>query len=937
MKKINNRSDTNQLRRLAEKRLQNNKQNNSSPVTPEELQRLVHELEVHQIELEMQNEELQQARLELEASLERYTDFYDYAPVGYFILERNGAIQKANLTGAYLLGVERARLLTQPFSRFISADSRPTFNNFIENAFRSQAKETCVVTLSDKGSGLLCLHIEARVSGDGQECRVAVLNVTSSKHAEEEYKAIISTSLNGFLTTDVRGHILNVNDEYCRLIGYSREDLLTMQIQDVEAQETPEETAQHIDKVIRIGNDRFTTLHRCKDSKIVDLEVSVSFVPAQGGRLVMFLHDITVPKQLEAKLKQSEHEKNVILTSMAEKVVYHDREMKIRWANRAACDFFGLQPEEVTGKSCYEILGRRKVDCEKCPVKKVLETGHYDQDTLSYSEGKTLLISAHPVFDADDSLTGVVEVSLDITERVRMEAELTKAKEECAAANVAKSSFLSYMSHEMRTPMSVIIGMAHLVYESVQSQEEKENVDMIRDSAAFLLALINRILDLSKIEAGMLELAQVPFHLTREVERTISSVAFQARKKGLELSYSIDDNVPEAVIGDPTRLQQVLVNLIGNAIKFTEQGIIDISIRWNETGVLFSISDTGIGFPPDKVDLMFQSFTQVDTSDTRKYEGTGLGLAISKNLVKLMGGSMGVKSVENLGSTFYFTIPFTLPEGMEDITETFVLEKHGKSFPMHSSLSEKKVLDILLVDDKPMNQKMATILLEKKKHKVTTAINGRDALETLMSRFFDVILMDIHMPEMDGLEATARIRACEDEAIRCIPIIAMTAYAMKEDRYKCMQAGMDYYIPKPINPGELYYALGKVMEGRVCELEQHALTLEEVREMLMRVDGNRELLQELVEMFFQDYYKDMTKLKESMDKKDAPALAVVVHGLKGVLGNLGFKNAYKLACELEKMIRANILEEAPAMIRQLETEIKGLERFFSHPQWQEQT
>jgi PAS domain S-box-containing protein len=900
-----------------------------------EMQRLVQELEVHQIELVSQNEELKQAHVELTSSLERYTDFYDYAPVGYFILERNGAIREANLTGASLLGEERLQLPTRLFSRFICADSRPTFNKFLEKVFRSQAKETCVVTLKNQGREPLYVHIEAKVSGDKRECRIAVMDVTASKYAEEEYKAIISTSLDGFLITDIHGRILAVNDAYCRLIGYSGDVLKTMHIQDVVAQESPEETTQLFDTIIRIGYDRFTTQHRCKNGRIADMEVSISFVPVQGGRFIMFLNDITTQKQVEARLKQSEHEKDVILSTMAEKVVYHDKEMKIRWANRAACDFFGVLPEEVTGKSCYEILDRRGEDCDECPVKKVMQTGHYSQDTLSYPDGKTLLISAHPVSDADGGLTGVVEVSLDITERVKMETELTKAKEECAAANAAKSSFLSYISHEMRTPMSVIIGMAHLVYDSVNGQEEKENIDMIRESAAFLLTLINRILDLSKIEAGMLELAQVPFHLPREVERTVSSLALQAENSGLELTCSIDDNVPEIVIGDPIRLQQVLVNLIGNAIKFTTAGCVAINIRQDVAGVHFSITDTGIGIPLDQVDRLFHVFSQIDTFGVRKYEGTGLGLAISKNLVELMGGTIGVKSVENRGSTFYFTIPFALPTGVGGRTETLVPPKPWEGMLEQPLWGAKKVLKILIVEDKPMNQKLATVLLEKEGHKIITAINGKEALEKLKVNVFDLIIMDIHMPEMDGLEATARIRASEDEVVSSIPIIAMTACVMKEDRDMCLRAGMDYYIPKPIDPGELYYTLGKAMEGRVSVLEQYALPLEEVHEMLNRVDGNRKLLGELVDMFIEDYYEDIIKLKNSMDKKDAPALAIVVHGLKGELGNLGFTTAYKLVCKLEKNIKKAIPVMDLTTLRQLEKQVKGLERFFSHPGWQE--
>ncbi len=515
-------------------------------------------------------------------------------------------------------------------------------------------------------------------------------------------------------------------------------------------------------------------------------------------------------EQAHAKLKQSEQEKNVILSSMSEKVVYHDREMKIRWANRAACEYFKLQPEEIIGKRCYEALGRQQEDCRGCPVKKVLGTGRYHQDTLNFPDGKTMLISAHPVFNSDGNLTGVVEVNLDITERIRIEAELKRAKEECAVASGAKSSFLSYISHEMRTPMNVIVGMANLVYESVDSKEQKEYTDMIRESAGYLLTLLNDILDLSKIEAGMMELAETNFDLTREVERTVASFALQAQNKGIKLSCVIDENVPKVVTGDPTRIQQVMVNLIGNALKFTEQGEVAVRISQNKRGVLFSVSDTGIGIAPDKVDRLFEHFTQIDSSGA---EGTGLGLAISKNLVELMGGSIGVDSAENRGSTFYFTIPFTLSADGSDTGGNLVASKSVEDLS-GKPIYENKVLEILLVEDKPMNQKLMTVLLEKKGHKVTTAQNGKEALVALRSQRFDLILMDIHMPEMDGLEATARIRAWEEEDVRGIPIIAMTAYAMKEDRDKCLQAGMDHYISKPVNADELYSVLASVMAAR---------------------------------------------------------------------------------------------------------------------------
>ena len=527
-----------------------------------------------------------------------------------------------------------------------------------------------------------------------------------------------------------------------------------------------------------------------------------------------------------ALYKQSEWQRlpELALSSMTENVVFYDREMKIRWANRAACDFYRLPLAEMVGKTCHVLPGRSLENCRGCPVKKVLQTKTFQQEVLTSPENKTLLINAHPVWQAG-VFSGVVEVSFDLTERTRIESELKQAKAQSVAASEAKSRFLANVSHEIRTPMNVILGMANLVYESVQGEEQKEYLGMIKDSASYLLTLVNDLLDLSKIEAGRLELAKRQFNLPRKVEKAVSSLNLRALEKGLQLSCSIDNNVPRIVTGDASRLQQVLFNLISNGIKFTEEGEVAVKVQKVVTGdsaghareqehssvalVLFSICDTGIGVPPDKFDSIFQSYNQLDTNRADENEGTGLGLPISKNLVELMGGSIGLKSVENKGSTFYFTIPFTLPQDLTGQTEELsALELTAPGG--QASARMEKGFKILLVEDKPMNQKLVTVLLEKKGHYIIAAKNGREALDKLQAESFDLIIMDVHMPEMDGLEATTRIRTAEKDRGGHIPIIAMTAFAMQEDRNKCLKAGMDYYLSKPLDAEELYNVLEKI-------------------------------------------------------------------------------------------------------------------------------
>ena len=508
---------------------------------------------------------------------------------------------------------------------------------------------------------------------------------------------------------------------------------------------------------------------------------------------------------------------HLILNSMNERVVFHDSQMRIRWVNQAGVDFFKLPIEEIIGRHCQVVLDRSQEECKNCPVKKALKTGNSGQEILSFPEGKTLLINAYPIFD-DNNLLGAVEVSIDITERTRKENELLKVVDDSIAESEAKSRFLANVSHEIRTLMNVILGMADLVYESSQDEWQKEYLAMIRDSSSFLLSLVNDLLDLSKIESGTVKLEHDYFNLPQKVKNIISSFRLQAQKKGLELDCTIDDNVPVTVAGDSERLQQVLINLISNAIKFTEKGEIKVLLQLeqaknpenrppdlnqeNKEVVFFSISDTGPGIPEKSLNHIFQYFYQPDSYHHRSgKEGVGLGLPITKNLVEVMGGSLGVNSEINRGSTFYFTIPFTVSHDQTAGTGEAAGSKTKQKLDQGVRQSEKG-LSILLVEDRPTNQKMTTLMLEKKGHRVTSAHNGREALEILKSNHFDLIFMDIQMPEMDGFETTAHIRTAENDTEH-IPIIAMTAFATEKDKERCLKAGMDSYVSKPITPLEL--------------------------------------------------------------------------------------------------------------------------------------
>ena len=559
------------------------------------------------------------------------------------------------------------------------------------------------------------------------------------------------------------------------------------------------------------------------------------------------------------------------------------------------------QMEALTGCTRDELIGAPFKDCFTDPeraeagIKQVLATKSVTDYELTARarDGKQTVVSynATTFYDRGRNLKGVFAAARDVTDRKRAELELQQAKSDAESASRMKSDFLASMSHEIRTPMNSIMGMADLLAKTSLSPEQDKFVQIFRRSGDNLLNLINDILDLSKVEASQLDLEQADFSLSDHLETALEMVRPRALEKGLTLNCEIEPEVHNDLVGDPTRLRQVLLNLLGNAIKFTEIGQVSLKVALDGDGaratdLKFQVSDTGIGISPDKLPLVFERFSQADSSTTRRFGGSGLGLTISKRLVELMGGGISAQSEVGKGSVFQFSVPFEVSTASP--TPTAAPSGDGATVPSQAP----PPLRILLAEDSEDNCTIALAYMAHMPYEIDVAVTGAIACEMFMAERYDVVLMDRRMPVMDGLTATQTIRAWEKANGRApTPIIALTASALKGDREMCLAAGCTAYLTKPIKQDVLLQAVSHYSEAPPPPHMDGAPVVIAVKASRKRA--------ELTPQYLKNCRRDLLLMQEALERADYATLDLLGHNLRGSGGAFGFQGLSDIGTSVE--------------------------------------
>lgn len=761
--------------------------------------------------------------------------------------------------------------------------------------------------------------------------------------------AIMAAAADAIAVIGFDQKIIEVNAAFALLTGYEIDELKSLGVDHIIH---PGEALIHENWFNELcdGKYRVSRTERRiikKDGSQAQLEILGASLPSRSS-VILTAVDNSHTRDTQFKLLRNRENLLALVENTGEAIFSVDALSRITVVNNRYRDLFraryGKTLEE--GMSFEEQLEGDERKLWKERFRKVLQGNSASfREEMTAIDGNRVVMEVllYPVRDEEGLITGITCAGRDITQRIRQEEELKEAKDKAEQATRAKSEFLAVMSHEIRTPLNGLIGISELLNNTSLDHQQKEYLDIIRLSGEALLQVISDILDFSKLEANKMQLEYVPFHLRDAVQETLTILSGRAIEKGLVLNQEFAENVPLTVIGDKARLRQILMNLVGNAIKFTEKGQVTVQVRLAsknnaELALEFGVRDTGVGIEPEQAEKLFTAFTQADPSTYRKYGGTGLGLTICKTLVDLMGGTIWVESSPGRGSTFFFTIQ--VMETAEKPAEQIPVQK---SIPPAEVLKDhvKKVADefpakILLAEDNDINRLLAVKLFERLGYSVHAVGNGREVYERLKQEAFDIVFMDVQMPEWDGLEATRQIRSAELHGNQPV-IIAMTAFAGQDDKDACREAGMDDYIAKPIMLEEIEGMVRKWSTEKRKEMQSPdkrntalksgsgSLLDQTAIQRLMDIGKSTDpgFLQQVLEMFMRQAPADIEVIRNSLDSGDFSAMWKAAHKLKGTSLNIGAMRLSDICRDIEKKGRNLETSGLYGLCMQLEADYKA--------------
>lgn len=773
--------------------------------------------------------ERKQIEQRLQESQSRYKSLFEYNPAGIFAIDLKGNFMSMNTSLECLIGCSREAMIGKPFIPLMDPSDQEVTRLGIENVFRGSTKsfetrmylsETELVDVSLTLLPIVVNHQIVGAYGIANNISLRKQSERMLKESESRYKSLFENNPAAVYSMNLAGDYLTANENLEILTGYTLAELIGKYFGPLVPEAFTSKTLHHFNLATQgyPQNYEISILH--KQGHLVD--ISVANIPIIIDDEVVGVYgissDITERNDYIKQIEKLSSEYTLILNSVSEGIFGVDNEGRTTFINPAAAALLGLDSTEIIGQYQLDSIQQTRLDGShyapgETPIYKAVKSGRWYQskeEVFWKKDGTSFLVEYRisPLVDNGER-KGAVIVFRDVTD----EKEIIRAKESAEQADRAKSEFLAIMSHELRTPMNGIIGMTSLLENTDLDEEQREYTNIIVQSSNSLLHILNEILDFSKIEAGKMVLSHEPICPVQVIKGVVELFGPRADEKQIKLIYNIDSSVPTPVMGDEIRLRQVLINLVSNAVKFTDKGTITLSVHAKRLSqapdsliLEFTIQDTGIGIPVDLQGQLFQSFSQLHPSINRKYGGTGLGLAISKKLVELMGGSIGMDSVEGQGSTFRFTLltreyqEFANEESSErenSNADEGILEQE-----IPSILEQLIPLKILIAEDHPVNQKLLHTILSRRGYRADIVSNGKEAVEAVLNHDYDLVFMDIQMPLMDGLEATTTIRKHPHHMSRPV-IVAVTAFAKNEDKMNCLASGMQDFIAKPIYIAEV--------------------------------------------------------------------------------------------------------------------------------------